>query len=38
MYAVVALFYLALVLSATGFMGWVEGRVAIPGLGVRGER
>ncbi|WP_254536237.1 amino acid ABC transporter permease [Halomarina litorea] len=38
MYAVVALFYLALVLSATGFMGWVEDRVAIPGLSVRGGR
>ncbi|MFD1513714.1 amino acid ABC transporter permease [Halomarina rubra] len=37
-YALLALFYLALVLSATLFMGWVEDRVAIPGLGVRDGR
>ncbi|MFC5971851.1 amino acid ABC transporter permease [Halomarina salina] len=37
-YALLALFYLALVLSATLFMGWVEDRVAIPGLGVREGR
>jgi polar amino acid transport system permease protein len=37
-YGWLALFYLALVLSATLFMGWVEDRVAIPGLGVREGR
>ena len=37
-YALLALFYLALVLSATLFMSWVEQRVAIPGLGVREGR
>jgi polar amino acid transport system permease protein len=37
-YTVAALFYLALVISASAFMSYVEGRVAIPGLGTRGRR
>jgi polar amino acid transport system permease protein len=37
-YGMLALFYLALVLSATLFMGWVEDRVAIPGLGITDGR
>jgi polar amino acid transport system permease protein len=37
-YGLVALFYLALVLSATGIMGWVERRTAVPGLGVDSGR
>ncbi|MFC7156647.1 amino acid ABC transporter permease [Halomarina halobia] len=37
-YLLVALFYLALVLSATVFMNRVERAVAIPGLGVRDGR
>jgi polar amino acid transport system permease protein len=36
-YSVAALFYLALVVSASAFMGYVEGRVAIPGLGTTGR-
>ena len=38
MYGLVALFYLALVLSGTGIMGWVERRTAVPGLGVDSGR
>ncbi|WP_254545643.1 amino acid ABC transporter permease [Halomarina pelagica] len=37
-FLLVALFYLALVLSATVFMDRVEQAVAIPGVGVRGGR
>jgi polar amino acid transport system permease protein len=36
-YTVAALFYLAMVLSASAFMGWVETRVSIPGLGSKGR-
>jgi polar amino acid transport system permease protein len=37
-YTVAALFYIALVVSASAFMSYVEGRVAIPGLGAKGRR
>jgi polar amino acid transport system permease protein len=35
LFLLAALFYLALVISASVFMGWVEDRTAIPGLGGR---
>jgi len=37
LFTLVALFYLALVISASTLMGVVEERTAIPGLGVRGS-
>lgn len=37
-YTVAALFYIALVVSASALMDYVERRVAIPGLGTRGRR
>ncbi|WP_276258352.1 amino acid ABC transporter permease [Haloglomus litoreum] len=37
-YTVAALFYIALVVSASAVMSYVEDRVAIPGLGTRGRR
>jgi polar amino acid transport system permease protein len=37
-YTAAALFYIALVVSASAFMSYVEGRVAIPGLGTKGRR
>ncbi|WP_254823607.1 amino acid ABC transporter permease [Haloglomus halophilum] len=37
-YTVAALFYIALVVSASAFMSYVEDRVAIPGLGTKGRR
>ena len=37
-YTVAALFYIALVISASAVMSYVEGRVAIPGLGGKGRR
>lgn len=37
-YTLAALFYLALVLSASAVMSWLEDRVAVPGVGGRGTR